>query len=151
MLSKQIIKGLSSKGALSNNARRVLVQSRMLATPSSPQGMATTVDSGSGPLSAPKDLDSQAIIAPLGTHLSALNIAQFSLTNQIPSDSTLVLSTNQQIQEDLFTWMHKLRHHSIHVFLTRCCLGLQINTVTLIREHTYMGGSLKMVLKKLEA
>lgn len=68
MLSKQIIRRLSSKGALSNSTGRLFEQSRKLATPSAPQGMATTVDVGSGPLSAPKDLDSKAIIAPLGKH-----------------------------------------------------------------------------------
>lgn len=67
MLSKPIIQRLSTKSLASKNSVRAIQHTRKLATPSAPQGMATTVDAGSGPLSAPKDLDNKAIIAPLGT------------------------------------------------------------------------------------
>ncbi|EIM21060.1 NFS1 nitrogen fixation 1 [Wallemia mellicola CBS 633.66] len=65
MLSKQLIQRLSTKSLASKNSVRAIQHTRKLATPSAPQGMATTVDAGSGPLSAPKDLDNKAIIAPL--------------------------------------------------------------------------------------
>ena len=51
---------------LNKNAVLNLNNVRSLATPSQPQGMASQVDAGSGPLSSPKNLDNNAIIAPLG-------------------------------------------------------------------------------------
>ena len=51
---------------LNKNVILNLNNARSLATPSQPQGMASQVDAGSGPLSSPKNLDNNAIVAPLG-------------------------------------------------------------------------------------